>query len=119
MQLVNNTVNNVAPDSVVTDLTMGNQSQLRNGAIRKCKKQATKTKTKRVYTQNAIRGDVTFIAAEKPWKFERRNTDWCILSIVWHNIIYILVYCIQITTPAIGPNSIADPTTLPIGHCRV
>jgi hypothetical protein len=58
----NNTVNNVATNSVVTDLTMGNQSQLCNGAIRKCKKRATKNKTKRVYKQNAIGGGVAFVA---------------------------------------------------------
>jgi hypothetical protein len=58
----NNTVNNVATNSVVTDLTMGNQSQLRNGAIRKCKKRATKNKTRRVYKQNAIGGGVAFVA---------------------------------------------------------
>jgi hypothetical protein len=50
----NDTVNNVATNSVVTDLMMGNQLQPRNGT--------TKTKTKRVYTQNAIGGGVAFVA---------------------------------------------------------
>jgi hypothetical protein len=55
--------NNVAITTVVTDLKMGNQSQLRNGAIKKCKKMATKRKTKRrVYTHNAIGGGVAFVA---------------------------------------------------------
>ncbi len=57
----NNSANNVAINSVVTDLTMGNQSQLRNGAIKKCKKMATKRKTKQVYKQKAIGGGVAFI----------------------------------------------------------
>jgi ATP sulfurylase len=41
--------NNVAITPVVTDLNMGNQFQLRNGAIKKCKKMATKRLHKQVY----------------------------------------------------------------------
>ena len=59
----NNTPNNVAITSVVTetDLNMGNQSQLCNGAIKKCKKMATKQKAKRVYKQHPVGGGVAFV----------------------------------------------------------
>jgi hypothetical protein len=57
----NEKTNNVAITPVVNDLNMGNQSQLRNGAIQKCKKMATKRKTKQVYKQKAIGGGVAFI----------------------------------------------------------
>jgi hypothetical protein len=57
----NEKTNNVAITPVVNDLTMGNQSQLRNGAIKKCKKMATNRKKKQVYKQKAIGGGVAFI----------------------------------------------------------
>ena len=59
----NDLSNNVATNSVVTDLTMGIQSQLRGGAIKNCKKIATKVNKKRIYKQNAIGGGVAFVAA--------------------------------------------------------
>jgi hypothetical protein len=55
--------NHVAINSIVTDFNMGIQSQLRDGAIRKSKKMATKAKTKRVYKQKAIGGSVAFVEA--------------------------------------------------------
>ena len=57
----NDRVNNVAINSVVTDFTMGIQSQLRGGAIKNCKKMATKRKP--VYRQYAIGSGVAFVAA--------------------------------------------------------
>ena len=53
--------NDVAINTVVADLTMGIQSQLREGAVKKCKKIGTKVKSKRVYRQNAIGGGVAFV----------------------------------------------------------
>jgi hypothetical protein len=53
----NDSMNNVAINTVVTNLNMGNQLQLCNGAIKKCKKMATKRLYKKqVYKQNAIGG---------------------------------------------------------------
>jgi hypothetical protein len=58
----NDSTNNVAINTVVTNLNMGNQSQLRNGAIKKCKKMATKRLYKKqAYKQNAIGGGVAFV----------------------------------------------------------
>ena len=48
----NDRVNNVAINLVVTDFTMGIQSQLRGGAIKNYKKMATKRKL--VYKQRAV-----------------------------------------------------------------
>jgi hypothetical protein len=53
----------LAINTVVTDFSMGIQSQLCDGAIRKLKKMATKAKTKRVYRQKAIGGSVAFVEA--------------------------------------------------------
>ena len=50
----NDSPNIVAITSVVRDLNMRNQSQLRNSAVKKCKKMGTKRKTSRVYKTNAI-----------------------------------------------------------------
>ncbi len=58
----NDSTNNVDINTVVTNLNMGNQSQLRNGAIKKCKKMATKRLYKKqAYKQNAIGGGVAFV----------------------------------------------------------
>jgi hypothetical protein len=50
-------------NAVVTDFTMGVQSQLREAAIKKWKKIGTKVKARRVCKQNAIGGGVAFAAA--------------------------------------------------------
>jgi hypothetical protein len=55
--------NDLSINAVVTDFTMGVQSQLREGAIKKCKKIGTKVKARRVYKQNAIGGGVAFVEA--------------------------------------------------------
>jgi hypothetical protein len=55
--------NDVAINTAVTDSTMGIRSQLRQGAIKKCKKMGTKIKANRVYKQNAIGGGVAFAEA--------------------------------------------------------
>ena len=52
----NDGVNNAAINPVVNDFTMGIQSQLRGGAIKKCKKMATKQKL--VCKQCAVDGGV-------------------------------------------------------------
>jgi hypothetical protein len=59
----NDRVNNVAINSVVTDFTMGIQSQKCNGTIKKCKKMAThRKKAKKVYKQYAIGGGEAFVS---------------------------------------------------------
>jgi hypothetical protein len=56
----NDGANDAATNSVVTDFTMGIQSQLRGGAIQKCKEKATKRKS--VYKQHAIGGGMGFVS---------------------------------------------------------
>jgi hypothetical protein len=55
--------NDAATNTVVADSTMGMQSQLRQGAIKKCKKMGTKIKANRAHKQNAIGGGVAFAEA--------------------------------------------------------
>jgi hypothetical protein len=57
--LAENSINSVATNIE----TMGCRSDLRNGAIKNCKKIGTKAKKKRVYMQRAMGGHVAFV----PW----------------------------------------------------
>jgi hypothetical protein len=53
--------NDLSANAVVADFTMGVQSQLREGAIKKCEKIGTKVKARRVCKQNAFGGGVAFV----------------------------------------------------------
>jgi hypothetical protein len=53
----------VSANHSASDSTMGIQSQLRQCAIKKCKKMETKIKANRVCKQNAIGGGVAFVEA--------------------------------------------------------
>ncbi len=53
--------NDAAMNTVATDFTMGIQSQLREGAIKRSKQIGTRVKGRKVCTQNAIGGGVAFV----------------------------------------------------------
>jgi hypothetical protein len=55
--------NDAVMNTAVADSTMGIRSQLRQGAIKKCKKMGTKIKANRVCKQNAMGGGVAFAEA--------------------------------------------------------